>query len=85
MYEVAGVVGVDPDGLSLRELFWMHRGRERAEWDRTAQACAVMVNLWGKRKVKPDVFNPFRTSVNRTSFKEFIRQMPTKKERESSG
>jgi hypothetical protein len=64
IYELAGVVGIDPGPLTLRELFWMVDGRRRDAWDRTAAQIAALFNAapdpTGKRKPRqPSEFHPF--------------------------
>lgn len=61
---MAGVVGIDPGPLTLRELFWMADGRRRDAWDRTANLIAALFNAvpdhTGKRKPRqPSEFHPF--------------------------
>lgn len=47
IYELAGVVGVDPGPLTLRELLWMSEGCRRELWSHTSLVCATMMNLKG--------------------------------------
>lgn len=46
IYELAGVVGVDPHGLTLYELCIMARAKLRDEWTRTAAQMALTANCW---------------------------------------
>ncbi|HBO45785.1 MAG TPA: hypothetical protein DD670_18050, partial [Planctomycetaceae bacterium] len=61
LWELAGVVGVDPGGLTLRELFWMAEGRDRNAWNHTAQLLAMIYNAHRAktaRVMKPSQFHP---------------------------
>jgi hypothetical protein len=59
-YELAGTIGIDPGGLTLRELVLMGQGRAEAEWKRTAAIMALMANLWAPRRPawEPADFDP---------------------------
>ena len=41
---MAGIVGVEPGQLTLRELVVMAEARARAAWDRTSLLCALIAN-----------------------------------------
>ena len=61
LWELAGIVGVEPGRLTLRELLWMLDGRKREAWNHTAQLLAMVYNAHrdGKtRAVKPAEFHP---------------------------
>ncbi len=65
IWEAAGAVGVDPHGLTLRELCLMAEGRAREEWDRTAPVLAMIANAHRdhRQRSEPfgvDEFHPFR-------------------------
>jgi len=42
--QIAGVVGVDPGPLTLRELLWMHESRVRDQWNHTSSILALTAN-----------------------------------------
>ena len=70
IYELAGIVGVDPGPLTARELFFMAEGRSRAAWERTSAIMALIANANRDRKrkpspYKPDDFNPFAKKQKR--------------------
>ena len=44
IWELAGIVGVDPGPLTLRELLWMYAGRRREEWVHTAHLLTLTAN-----------------------------------------
>ena len=60
---MAGVAGVDPGPLTLRELFWMAEGRSRDAWNRTSLLCALIANAHRNPKkgsaFKPANFHPY--------------------------
>jgi len=45
IYECAGVVGVNPDPFTLRELLWMREGKASESWDHTAAIVATLANI----------------------------------------
>ena len=49
IWEVAGVIGIDPLPLTLRELMWMARAREENLWTKVSHLMASSLNA-----------NPFR-------------------------
>ncbi len=53
MYELAGIVGVDPGPLTLRELCWMVDGRQRDQWNHTAQILAMLYNAFRASHARP--------------------------------
>jgi hypothetical protein len=61
--ELAGIVGVNPEPFTLRELCNMAQGRNRAEWSRTAYIAATIINSNPFRKstrpVQPCELNPY--------------------------
>jgi hypothetical protein len=63
IYELAGIVGVDPGPLTLRELAIMAEARQRAAWNHTSVLLATLVNINRDpkkgRAAKPADFNPF--------------------------
>lgn len=76
VYKAAGVVGVVPDGLSIRELFWMADGA----YEPWAISIANFVNAHagkGARTVKPDDLNPYsRRRTLRTRAQQRKEQAP---------
>ena len=84
------MLGVDPDPLTLRELFWRYHGKMRATWSQTASICAVIANVnRGKRTapISPYAFTPYRPRAGeRISFKAMLKrfkdlEQPTKRRR----
>ena len=63
MYECAGVLGVQPDPYTLRELVAMAEARERSEWGRVSSLMALVANLLRDphkgRPLRPADFNPY--------------------------
>ncbi|HPP54440.1 MAG TPA: hypothetical protein PK777_15920, partial [Thermoguttaceae bacterium] len=53
IYELAGIVGVDPGPLTLRELCWMVDGRQRDQWNHTSQILAMVYNAFCSPKSRP--------------------------------
>jgi hypothetical protein len=53
---------VNPDGLTLRELWWMNRGRSKETWQVVSTLLAQIhnSNLWGDgaESLSPDDCNP---------------------------
>ena len=68
MYEIAGVLGVDPEPFTLRELWWMIGGKDKKDWGVLSVICATMYNASGfsKKVVSPDEFNPYLKSAKRS-------------------
>ncbi len=64
-WELAGIVGVDPGPRTLAELMAMAKGRQRAEWERTAQLSALIGAIPTatqesiQKPFEPWEFNPF--------------------------
>ena len=58
---MAGVVGIDPGGLTLGQLATMHDGKCRDAWNHTSAVLATLYNAGGrlKRPVEPSRFHPF--------------------------
>lgn len=53
VYQLAGVAGVNPGPMTLRELGWMSEGRDRTQWRHTSAILAQVVNSNPYRKGKP--------------------------------
>lgn len=87
VYEAAGIVGIDPGPLTVRELFWMLYGRQHAEWGQTSQICATIFNATprgkkNKNKVfKASEFSPYKSASDdiRISFKDALGLLSGKK------
>ena len=45
IYELAGIVGVDPKPFTLKKLFWMAEAKERSEWNRFSVLIAKLHNV----------------------------------------
>jgi len=57
---MAGDLGILPWSLTFRELYFMHRGRMRSEWDRVG----IIVSPHAE-DFDLDEFNPYRTRRRR--------------------
>ena len=64
IYELAGIVGLDPGPFTLRELVWMAEARRRDMWDHTAGLLALLYNInrdpKRSRAMRPEDFHPLR-------------------------
>lgn len=58
IYELAGIVGVDPGPLTLHELDKMAEGRRRHDWAQTSQILCLMAEQHRDKKKKPKPFEP---------------------------
>jgi hypothetical protein len=70
IWECVGIVGVNPDPFSFRELVWMARGRMVHHWDLFAPLICCVINPWvGKDKqLTPNQIHPFRTKQTVKAF-----------------
>lgn len=59
-YRLAGIVGVDPGGLSLGELDTMAEAREMVAWDRHAITRADLASALSGKQHHPAEFHPMR-------------------------
>ena len=57
-WELAGVAGLDPRELTLRELVWAADARQRADWARTSAQLALLANVNRDPKKQPKPFSP---------------------------
>ncbi|MBN2132865.1 MAG: hypothetical protein JW741_25425 [Sedimentisphaerales bacterium] len=57
-YEFAGRVGVDPDGLTLCELYYMDRAKRIEAWKHTATLRSDMFLHFRNRSVSPRKLHP---------------------------
>ena len=62
IWEVAGVIGIDPLPLTMRELMWMARAREENLWVKVSHlmASSLNANPFLKEHYRPADLNPFR-------------------------
>ena len=62
IWQLAGLLGVDPGPLTLRELVWMAEARLQAEWAQTSSVMALIANANRDPKkhgpFKPGDFDP---------------------------
>jgi RecB family exonuclease len=58
IWQLAGIVGVAPGPLTLRELIWMVESRRREAWQHTSAVLATLANIHRDPKKKP---RPFTT------------------------
>jgi hypothetical protein len=75
LFELAGIVGVSPDNLTLRELLIMSEARQVAEWDRTAAMLCQVANLnrpKNKKAYSLDGFNLFRKAMQTSNKNQVI-------------
>jgi hypothetical protein len=56
VWELAGIVGVDPHGLTLRELCAMADGRLRERWNHTAAVLAMLANAHRDQRRRAEPF-----------------------------
>lgn len=61
IYRCAGIVGIDPGPLTLRELAAMAEARTLADWEHTSSLLAHMLNVRaGKVVSSPNEYNPYK-------------------------
>lgn len=53
------MIGVNPDGFTLRQLAWMFDEREKHRWDAVSQLIAVLININGGDCTAGEI-NPYR-------------------------
>lgn len=62
IYELAGIIGVDPAPFTLRELVFMVKGLQRDQWNHTSHVLCILANANRDPKrigaFKPADFNP---------------------------
>ncbi len=56
IWEIAGIVSVDPSQRTLRELVWMVDGQRREAWQHTSSLLATLANIHRDPKKKPRPF-----------------------------
>jgi hypothetical protein len=78
IWQLAGIVGIDPMPLSLRELIWMAESRRNEAWSHTANLMALVANVNRNprkraRPYSPLEFHPFlerkRTAYSKASIR----------------
>lgn len=60
--ELAGILGINPNGFTLRQLIRMAEAKGRDAWNHTAALLATMINInrpKGKTPIKADSLNPY--------------------------
>jgi len=66
IFELAGIVGVDPALLTLRQLCWMAESSSRDRWNHTASLMALISNCHRdpkrSRAARPKDFHPHTQS-----------------------
>jgi hypothetical protein len=70
VWELSGIIGVNPGPLTLREILWMAYGRSHEEWNRASLLCALMANIHRDPKkcpaFKPTDFHPHERNARKT-------------------
>lgn len=70
IYECAGILGMDPGPLTLRELVWMAEARQKEAWRQTALLCRQITNaphMRPRRPAQTDEFDPFSARNRRSA------------------
>jgi hypothetical protein len=66
IYELAGLLRIDPGPFTLRQLCWMADAASRDRWQHTASLMALMANCHRdakkSRAFRPKDFHPFEKS-----------------------
>ena len=57
---MAGVIGCDPEPLTLRRLHFRYLGRVTAAWDHTSALQATVYSVAGGKIVNPITLHPYR-------------------------
>lgn len=64
------MLGIDPCGYSLRQLFWMIDARNKHAWDQTdLLACLIFNNPYQTKPVSAGAFHPYRKQAERKTRK----------------
>ncbi len=58
IWQLAGIVGVDPGPLTLRELLWMTDARRNDQWSHTAAVMALTANVHRNPKKRSQPYTP---------------------------
>lgn len=79
---MAGIIGINPEPRTAKELYLMAMARQRSEWDRTASLLCTYIRANSKNsRVTPTSLNPFRnekeedTEIIKLSTKEGIQML----------
>lgn len=62
-WKLAGAVGIDPGGLTLRQLLWAADGRQESEWRRVASLAASVHHSFTGEAVDPEKLMPERYRI----------------------
>ena len=76
VYQLAGLVGVDPGPFTWRQLDWMTEQRSRAGWDHTASILTILANVNSvKTKFELADFHPYleRAKRSKMSVREYLK------------
>jgi hypothetical protein len=60
VYEISGVLGINPDPFSLRQLHWMIEGKNSEAWDHTSQLLAMINNCHCDKAISPYDRHPYK-------------------------
>jgi hypothetical protein len=67
LWQLAGIVGLNPGPFTLRELVWMADARQTDDWNHTAALLALLANVHrDPRKTHPFQPADFHPGVQRT-------------------
>ena len=66
-FELAGIAGIDPRPLTLRQINWMADGRRIDEWNRTSLQCVLFANAnRDPKKTRPFTLATFHPYIHET-------------------
>ena len=77
---MAGIIGINPDNLTMREIFWMFKGRDKQNFLYLSSILSMLVNvncIKSSDRVTPEAFNPYaknnannniKLSLNKNNF-----------------
>lgn len=63
MWRLAGIAGINPRGITLRQLLHLASGRREHDWDLQSWWAAIYINLKlkkGAKRIQPNDINPLR-------------------------
>ena len=75
VFKLAGIVGVDPHPLTLRELCWMAHARIEADWWHTANLMSLTINQnrkKGSRAITPKELHPMQVQKQKKAKKQIV-------------
>jgi len=58
IWQLAGILGLDPAPLTLRQLVWMVDARRQDQWSHTAAVMALTANVHRNPKRRSQPFSP---------------------------